>query len=244
MAKESMGEWKLVKVWECKGCKLLIKDGREVFDHACSPKDEESEISSLRNIIDDKNLALEERDKFVDSQKIKIDNQKEKIDIQKEKIDGLDSFAEELKGNIEDCNNTIMVKDRIIDEQKTVIDDQKKTIINQEMTIEEQKKNNNKVIEKVVYLERSSSRTDNENIEKLDVDIFQKDYRIKDEKDKGYRDEIEFEIFERGKGREKIIIKNGKVMKKPDDIIVIGERTSEGFIVKGIYRNPTIQKLN
>ena len=56
-------------------------------------------------------------------------------------------------------------------------------------------------------------------------------------KDIGYREEIEFEIFERGKGREKIIIKNGKVVKKPDDIIVIGDHTSEGFIIKGIYKN-------
>lgn len=223
MAKEENGEWKLLKVWECKGCKLLIRDGGQVFDHTCNLEDRENEISRLKDIVENKNLAIEERDKFIDSQKIKID--------------GLSNFIKEINGNIEDCNNTIRAKEETIEEQKTVINDQKKTIINQEMIIEEQKKNHNKVIEKVVYLERSESRTDNENIEKIDVDILKKDYRIKDEKDKGYRDEIEFEIFERGKGREKIIIKNGKVMKKPDDIIVIGEHTNEGFIVKGIYRN-------
>lgn len=239
MAIESTGEWKLVKVWECNVCKLLIKDGRNVFDHTCTIKDKKDEISSLKNIINDKSLALEERDKFIDSQKVKIDSQKNKID-------GLNSFIEELNGNIEDYKNTIRTKDGIIEEQRTVIDNQKKTIINQETTIDEQKKNQNKVIEKVVYIERNASRTVvnqnidtvvNQNIDKIDVDIWKKDFRIKDEKDNGYREEIEFEIFERGKGREKIIIKNGKVIKKPDDIIIIGEHTSGGFIVKGIYRN-------
>lgn len=224
MANESMGEWKLVKVWECKGCKLLIKDGREVFDHTCTVKDREDELLTLRNIVEQKNLALEERDKFIDGQR--------------NKIYGLDSFIKELKENMENCNNTIRIKDGTIEEQKTVINDQKKTIINQEMTIEEQKKNQNKVIEKVVYLEKNESRTaPNKNIENINVDILQKDFRIKDSKDIGYREEIEFEIFERGKGREKIIIKNGKVIKKPDDIIVIGDHTSEGFIIKGIYKN-------
>jgi len=224
MAKDSAGEWKLVKVWECKKCKLLIKDGRNVFDHTCTIKDKEDELLTLRNIIDHKNLALEERDKF--------------IDVHKNKIYGLENFIKELKENIENCNNTVRIKEGLIEEQKKVIDDQKKTIINQDMKMDEQKKNRNNVIEKIVYLDRNvSNTTANKNIGSINVDIWQKDFRIKDSKDIGYREEIEFEIFERGKGREKIIIKNGKVIKKPDDIIIIGEHTSDGFITKGIYRN-------
>jgi hypothetical protein len=125
-----------------------------------------------------------------------------------------------------------------IEEQNKIINDHKKTIINQETTIEEQKKHQNKVIEKIVYLEKNVPKTDrNQGIENINVDIWKRDYRIKDSKDEGYREEIDFEIFERGKGREKIIIKNGKVVKRPDDIIIIGKHSSEGFIVKGIYRN-------
>jgi len=238
MAKENTGEWKLLKVWECKKCKLLIRDGREVFDHACTEEEKEDVLLRLKNIIKAKDLALEERDKFVDGQRSKIVS--------------LEIFVKELEDVIADFNSGIQAKDKTIDEQKLAIDEQKfaieeqkitieeqkKTIISQNITIEDQKKNQNKVIEKIVYLEANASKTNSNNaVESISVDILQRDNRIKDSKDSGYREEIDIEIFERGKGREKIIIKNGKVIKKPDDIIIIGENTSEGFIIKGIYRN-------
>jgi hypothetical protein len=245
MAEDSMGEWKLLKVWECKKCKLLIHDGRKVFDHVCTVKEEEDKLLALRKTIDDRDLSIEERDKFIDDQKIKIGSLNKRVE-------GLEHFITELNIEISSCNNTVSAKDKIIEERdadienhKKVIDDHKKTIDNQHVkieeqnaTIENQKKNQGKVVEKVVYLEKGTSNAGNDNvISDINVDIWQKDDHIKDSKDGGYREEIDVEIFERGKGKEKIIIKNGKVIKKPDDIIIIGKKMPEGFIIKGIYRN-------
>jgi chromosome segregation ATPase len=272
MTDESMGEWKLLKAWECRKCKLLIKDARKVYDHVCSEK-EEDKLLALRKIIDDRDISLEEREKLIDGQKIKIGTLDRRIEglehFIKElnvAIDGYNDTAEvkdkiieelniaieelnitikELRETIDGCNNTTVEKDKIIEKQNIAIEDHKRTIYNQRATIEEQnatmenrKKNNGKVVEKVVYLEKGTSNIGSDNvISDINVDILQRDSRIKDSKDSGYREEIEVEIFERGKGKEKIIIKNGKVIKKPDDIIIIGKNTPDGFIVKGIYRN-------
>lgn len=252
MTSEENGEWKLLKAWECKTCKVLIKDGRKVYDHVCTVKEEEDKLLEFRKIIDDRDVSLEERDKFIDGQKIKIGT----LD---RRIEGLEHFIKELNTAIDGYNNASAAKDKIIEEQKVAIEDHKKiieeqklaiednkkTIYDQHITIEEQKtsmenqkKNQSKVVEKVIYLERGSPKIGNDTIiSDINVDIWQKDDRIKDSKDSGYREEIEVEIFERGKGKEKIIIKNGKVIKKPDDIIIIGKKTQEGFIIKGIYRN-------
>jgi chromosome segregation ATPase len=245
MAEDNMGEWKLLKVWQCNKCKLLIHDKRKVFDHVCTVKEEEDKLLTLRKIIDDRDLSIEERDKFIDDQKIKIDSLGKRVE-------GLEHFITELNIEIHSRNNTVEAKDKIIEEynvaiesHKKTIDDHKKTIGEQHIkieeqnaTIENQKKNKDKVVEKVVYLEKGTSNISNDNtISDINVDIWQKDDRIKDSKDGGYREEIDVEIFERGKGKEKVIIKNGKVIKKPDDIIIIGKKTSEGFIIKGIYRN-------
>lgn len=224
MVSEDNGEWKLLKVWQCKGCKLLIKDGREVFDHTCNAKDREEELSKLRKIIYDQTHVIEEQNSIIDGRDNAVRNQNNKIE-------GLDNFIKEL-------DTAITEKDREVSAKEQVIESLKKNIIDLEKTIADQNKHQNKVIEKVVYLDKNAPKTGNNgNVENINVDIWQKDFRIKDSKDEGYREEIEFEIFERGKGREKIIIKNGKVMKKPDDIIVIGKHSPEGFIVRGIYRN-------
>jgi hypothetical protein len=258
MANGNIGEWKLLKVWECNKCKSLIKDARKVYDHVCSEKEEEDKLLALRKIIDDRDILLEERDKFIDDQKIKI------CSLDK-RIEGLEHFIKELNTAIDGYNKTVVMKDKIIEDQRTTIEGNKKliedstraieeqkiSIENHEKTIEEQKisiedhekiienqKNRGKVVEKVVYLEKGSPNNGNDKlINGINVDILQKDYHIKDSKDIGYREEIEIEIFERGKGKEKVIIKNGKVIKKPDDIIIIGKNMPEGFIVKGIYRN-------
>lgn len=272
MADGNIGEWKLLKVWECNKCKSLIKDARIVYDHVCSEKEEEDKLLVLRKIIDDRDVSLEERDKFIDDQKIKIGS----LD---KRIEGLEHFIKELNAAIDGYNKTVAMKDKIIEEQKIAIEDHKKTIeditktieeqnitiedINktieeqnktieghkkaieeQKLTIEEQQKtienqkNRGKVVEKVVYLEKGSPNINNDAIiNDINVDILQRDDHIKDSKDSGYREEIEVEIFERGKGKEKVIIKNGKVIKKPDDIIIIGKKMQDGFIVKGIYRN-------
>jgi chromosome segregation ATPase len=259
MASEDKGEWKLLKVWQCKKCKLLINDGRQVYDHVCTVKEEEDKLLALRKIIYDRDASLEERDKFIDSQRTKID-------ALNKRTEGLEHFITELNIEISSRNNMVGVKDGIIEEQKIAIeeykvaieghkavieecnesiDDHKKTIDRQHaeieeqnLTIENQKKNQVKFVEKVVYLEKGISTGGNDSyINDINVDILQKDAHIKDSKDSGYREEIEVEIFERGKGKEKIIIKNGKVIKKPDDIVIIGKKTPEGFIVKGIYRN-------
>ncbi len=231
MVSEDRGEWKLLKVWECKGCKLLIKDGRRVFDHECGSDDREKEFSDLRNVIEDKNKAIDEANIIIEQQR---NNAK-----------GLEDFIKELNKTITNNNNILSDKEKIIEEQKNiietnkkVIDGQKNTIAEQDMTIEKQKKNQNKVVEKVVYLNGNNQRVGtDEDIQNINVDIWQKHLKVKDSKDNGYREDIEIEIFERGRGKEKIIIKNGKVLKKPDDIIVIGKQEQEGFVIKGIYRN-------
>lgn len=238
MTSEENGEWQLLKVWKCKKCKLLIHDAREVFDHVCSAKEEENKLLALRKTIEDRDISIDERDKFIDNQKIKIN-------ALNNRIEGLENFIKELNAAIDGCNNTVATKDKIIEEQKIVIEDHKKIICGQNVTIEEQnstienqKKNQGKIVEKVVYLEKGVPNTDeNKVVDNINVDIWRKDDRIKDSKDSGYREEIEVEIFERGKGKEKIIVKNGKVIRKPDDIIIIGKNTSSGFIIKGIYRN-------
>ena len=224
MVSEDKGEWKLLKVWQCKACKLLIKDGRDVYDHTCNEKDKEEELSKLRKMIFDLQSTIEE-------QKIIIEDKNKAINSRVSRTEGLENFIKEL-------NNALVEKDNIIKTKEQTIEDKKKTIIDLEGTIAEQKKNSNKVIEKVVYLDKNTSKSGkDESIENINVDIWQKNDRIKDSKDEGYREEIEVEVFERGKGREKVIIKNGKVIKKPEDIILIGKNSSEGFIVKGIYRN-------
>ena len=249
---EESGEWMLLKVWQCSKCKLLIKDARKVYDHACSVKEEEDKLLALRKIIDNRDVSLEERDKFIDDQKIKIGTLEKRIE-------GLEHFIKELNAAIDGYNNASAAKDKVIEEQKLTIENNKKTIEEQKMSIEDhkkieddqsktieeqktamenQKKSQSKVVEKVIYLEKGSPKISSDTIiSDINVDIWQKDDRIKDSKDSGYREEIEVEIFERGKGKEKIIIKNGKVIKKPDDIIIIGKKTPDGFITKGIYRN-------
>lgn len=223
MASEDKGEWKLLKVWQCKGCKLLIHDGRDVFDHTCSARDKEYELDKLRKMLSDLENTIEEQRKIIEDKNKAINNRVTKNE-------GLENFIKEL-------NSSLAEKDDIIKTRDQAIDDKKKTIIDLERVIAEQKKNSNKVIEKIIYLDKNNKSEKEEGIENINVDIWQKNDRIKDSKEEGYREEIEVEIFERGKGREKVIIKSGKVIKKPEDIILIGKNSQEGFIVKGIYRN-------
>ncbi len=233
MAKESAGEWKLLKVWQCKTCRSLIKDGREVFEHTCNIKEREEELSRLRKIIEELNHTVDEKDIVIKNQKTLIEGRDRTIENQNSKIAGLENFIEELNSSIIEKGIEIKNKEQIIDELKT-------NIIDKEKVITDLNKRQSKVVEKIIYLDKNvpKSESDEEGrIENINVDIYQKNDRIKDSKDEGYREEIEVEIFERGKGREKIIVKNGKVIKKPEDIILIGKNSSEGFVVKGIYRN-------
>lgn len=258
MASEEQGEWKLLKIWECKGCKLLLR-GERIFDHSCTTDGKDDPILRLRNTIDNQLHTIDGLNTTIESRESTINNQNKKID-------GLENFIKELNDILEVRYIDIEKKDKVledhtkviedqkivIDNQTKVIEDQKKTIENDKKTItdreifiEKQNKNQNKVVEKVVYIEKNMSTIegngDGDNfetsVENINVDIWNRDDRIKDSKDEGYREEIEFEMFERGKGREKVIIKSGKVVKKPNDIIVIGKKSPEGFIVKGIYRN-------
>ncbi len=224
MVSEDKGEWKLLKVWQCKACKLLIKDGRDVFDHTCNAREIEDELAKLRKIVAEQQNIIEE-------QKVIIEEKNKAIEKWNGRTDGLENFIKELNSALVEKDNDIKIKDQIIENKK-------KTIIDLEGIIAEQKKSTNKVIEKVVYLDKNTPKTEqNKSVNNINVDIWQKNDRIKDSKDEGYREEIEVEVFERGKGREKVIIKNGKVIKKPDDIILIGKNSQEGFIVKGVYRN-------
>jgi uncharacterized coiled-coil protein SlyX len=166
-----------------------------------------------------------------------IEEQKTIIADKNKAINGRVARTEGLENFIKELNVALAEKDHIIKTREHTIEDKKKTIIDLEGTIAEQKKNSSKVIEKVVYLDNNVKSEQDKGIENINVDIWQKNDRIKDSKDEGYREEIEVEVFERGKGREKVIIKNGKVIKKPEDIILIGKSSSDGFIVKGIYRN-------
>lgn len=234
MANEEAGEWKLLKVWQCGKCKLLIHDGRKIYDHRCNEKDKEEEILRLRKNIED-------LQKIIGEHSIIVENKNTIIDSNKNRIQGLENFIEEL-------NNAIADKDKNVKNCEQTINEKRKIIIELESEIAELKKQSSKVVEKVIYVDQNIKNIDtneesndeysnNHIIDNINVDILQRIDRIKDSKDEGYREEIEFEIFAKGKGREKIIVKNGKVVKKPNDIILIGKRSPEGFIIKGIYRN-------
>lgn len=187
-------------------------------------------IKELNAAIDGYNSASATKDKVIEEQKIVIEGHKKIIEDCNETIEEQNVVIEDSNKTIEEQNVAIEGYKKTIEGQKSTIEDHKKTIENQ--------KNSGKVVEKVVYLEKGAPSISNGTIiNDINVDILQKDDHIKDSKDSGYREEIEVEIFERGKGKEKVIIKNGKVIKKPDDIIIIGKKTPEGFIIRGIYRN-------
>src|SRR3990167_11131911 len=110
MADESMGEWMLIKAWECKKCKLLLR-GSRIHDHVCNIEDREDQLSKLRKIIDNQNHVIEE-------QKITIENKDIVIDSRNTRIDGLENFIKELNSLLEDKDNDIKIKGHIIEEQK------------------------------------------------------------------------------------------------------------------------------
>lgn len=221
MTSEDKGEWKLVRVWECEKCKLLLKNGREVYGHECDPEKIKDELLSLGKIIEEQKEVEQQLKLYIENLKNITEDRDRYIATQRNRVIGLENFIKELNEVIDDHNKIVETRDETIKELNGIIDDQKKTIIDQS-----------------VYIDNNGSKAGgNINIENINVDIWNKDYNIKDSKDSGYREEIEVEIFERGKGKERIIIKNGKVVKKPDDIVIIGKNMPEGFIVKGIYRN-------
>ncbi len=335
MADELKGEWKLLKIWECRRCKALIRFGRNISDHKCNIDENEllvqnKTIDEQKRIIEyqirtieDQNKVSDEKDKYIEKQKKEIEDQNK---LSEEKVKYIENQKEEIEQQLKLSEDTckekddiIKEKDKTIEEHKNIINIQKVSIDNRDRSIEDQKRtieSNRKAIDNLTVKAVSRDKviaeqtrvidqnkliaaqskiaeqkviTENEedidqqikltnskmllseennikedlyieeevgeryeieekkvidipkiNIgddgEKIDVDIWKSNYPIKDSKDIGYRGDIEVEIFEKGKGKKRLIIKNGKVIKKPDDIEIIGEYISDGFIVKGIYK--------
>ncbi len=139
---------------------------------------------------------------------------------------------------IEEQKKTIEGHRRAIDSQKRSIDDRDRTIDEQRIVIKKKKR--------IIKDKDIETRGTNNNIQKINnngdngginVHILEEGKPIKDSKNIGYREDIEIEIFEKGKGKDRIIIKNGRLTKKPDYIDIIGENTPDGFVMRGIYKN-------
>jgi len=281
-SEELKGEWKLLKIWECRKCKALIRDERRVSDHRCEIKENEltignKTIEEQKGIIEKQKNIIEEQKGVIDSQKVTVEtrditigkqnetikNHKETIENQKKMIIGQNKSIESHKKTIDNQKVIIeeqnkLIKEKAEEDQTKVIEDQKKiieghrraiesqkrsiddrdiAIEDQKRTIESQKKiiRDKDVEGKVVS--KDIPNIDNGNNDGIHVHILEKGKPIKDSKDKGYREDTEIEISEKGKGKDRIIIKNGKLTKKPDYIDIIGEYTSDGFVMKGIYKN-------
>lgn len=290
---ELKGEWKLLKIWECRRCKVLIRDERRVSDHRCDIKENELTIGNKtieeqkniiekqQGIIEDRDLKIGEQKNIIEEQKITIadrdlkivkqnetiKNHKDTIENQKKMIIGQNKSIESHKNTINDQKVIIyeqnnLIKEKTGEDQNKIIDDQKRIIEGHKRAIESQKRSiddrdifiedQKRTIEnqkKIIRDKEIEEKVDNNNIPKINnennggicVYILEKGKSIKDSKDIGYRDDTEIEIFEKGKGKDRIIIKNGKLIKKPDYIDIVGEDTSEGFLMKGILKTAAIQ---
>ena len=195
--------------------------------------DQKVTIDEQKGVINDQKVTIEDRDLSIKNQKNAIDNQKAIIDEQNMLI----KMKEEEDQNkiIEDQKRIIEVHRRAIESQKRTIDDRDILIGDQKRTIETQKKiiRDKEMEEKVVN--KNIPKFDETNNGGIHAHVLEKGKPIKDSKE-GYREDTEIEIFEKGKGKDRIIIKNGRLTKKPDYIDIIGEYTSEGFVMKGIYK--------
>lgn len=49
-------------------------------------------------------------------------------------------------------------------------------------------------------------------------------------------------LTERGKGKRKVVIKNGKIIEKPEDVDILGINTPFGFVIKGLKFKPNSLK--
>jgi hypothetical protein len=282
MSGELKGEWKLLKIWECRKCKALIRDERRAFEHRCDIKENElttvnktieeqkgtidslktaieeqkGTIDSLKTAIEDRNISIEKLNETIKNQKEAAENQRKMIIGQNKSIEYHKKTIDSQKSTIDEQNNLIKEKEeedqtkiiedqtRIIEGHKRAIESQKRSIDDRDIIINDQKK----VIEsqkKIIKDQEIEKKAVNKNIPKIGnennggiyVHILEQGKPIKDSKDTGYRDDVEIEIFEKGKGKDRIIIKNGRLAKKPEHINIIGEHTSEGFVMKGIYKN-------
>jgi hypothetical protein len=282
MSEELKGEWKLLKIWECRKCKALVRDERRVSEHMCEIKENElitsnktieeqkrviveqkNIIEEQKGIIDGQKGTVEDRDLSIGKQNETIKNHKETIENQRKMIVGQNKSIEYYKKTIDNQKVIIdeqnkLIKEKVEEDQNKIIEDQKRTIDghrraiesqkrsiddrdiiinNQKRTIEDQKKiiRDNEIEEKVVN--NNIQQINNKDNGGIHVHVLERGKLIKDSKDTGYREDTEIEIFEKGKGKDRIIIKNGRLTKKPDHIDIIGEYTPEGFVMKGIYKN-------
>lgn len=255
------GEYKLLKVWECHKCKTLIRLGIDVSRHTCNIN--ENELTLSNKVVEEQKSLIEEQKSIIEGQKIKIGNINDLIEEHKKTIESQNKSIEYYKKTIESQKfiigkNNKFIKEKLEDDQYKVIEDQKNIIERYIKTIESQKRSiqerditidkQNGIIEnqkKIIRdndLEEKTIKKEipkivDKNNGKICVHILKEGRQIRDSKDVGYRENIEIDIFEKGKGKDRIIIKNGKLTKKPADIDIIGEYTSEGFIMKGIYKN-------
>ncbi len=208
--------------------KLIENQKNAIGSHKSTIKDQKKTIDDQKKTIDDQNKAVEYYKKAIDSQKVVIDEQNRLIK---------DKAEEDQNKIIEDQKRTMEGHRRAIDSQKRSIDDRDRIIDDQKKVIESQKRI---IIDKDIeenVVNKNIPNIGNKDNGGIKVHILEEGKQIKDSKDAGYRENIEIEIFEKGKGKDRIIIKNGRLTKKPDDIDIIGEYTSEGFIMKGIYKN-------
>ena len=226
-------------------------------------EEQKKAIEEQKNIIDSQKGGIEDRDKFIDNQKNVINGNKNTIKDQKRTIEEQNKGIEYYKKTIENQNAVIeeqnkVIKDKAAEDHYKIIEDQKTTIENYRRTIENQKismddkdriaNDQKKIIEdqkRIIRDQEIKEKTTKKNISNINnkdnggicVHVWEEGKYIKDSKNIGYREDIEIDVFAKGRGRDRIIIKNGRLIKKPDDIEIIGEQTPDGFIMKGIYKN-------
>jgi hypothetical protein len=311
MAEETEGEIKLLKVWECRKCKALIRYGKSVYDHKCNIsedgwKEDKRLLEGQKSFVEEQKKIIEDKDKFIEDQKNRLEekdnsitNLKDEIEKHKNEIDEsnkklaiLDKSIYEQKIIIEDKGKVLDEKNRVIgaqnesiEKQKTIIKEYEKVMDNQKRVIDSNEKvikDQNEVISDLKSAIKEKEETASEKIlsnigdidldvdignididkeignikekkiekgkdliktdkkftgEQIYVDIWSPGVSIKDSKDLGFRPDLDIELFEKGKGKKRIIIRAGRVNKKPDDIDIIGKYTPEGFIIKGIQKN-------
>jgi len=226
-----------------------IEEQKKIID------DQKTDLENQRKVIDEQKTTIENQKNAIGSHKATIKDQKKTIEDQNKTIEYYKKTIESQNMVIDEKNK--FIKEKIAEDQYKIIEDQKKTIEGhkraidsqrrsieeRDMTIDEQKKiiDNQK---KIIREKELDEKTINKNIPKIDnkenngvyVHIWNHGKTIKDSKDTGYREDMEIDIFAKGRGRDRIIIKNGKVVKKPEDIEIIGTNSPTGFIVQGMYK--------
>lgn len=223
--------------------KMVIDDKNKVIEeHKKIIEERDSIIANKNDIIENQKSLLDDKDRYILNQKNTIEDQNRIVDEQLK-------VSEEKDRTIENQKRVIESRDKVIGDQNKVISDLKNAIREKEETVVEEKirdtmddfrdlisekENDEHIIGKIPKADKNVDKQYGG--EQIYVDIWEPGKSIKDSKNLGYREDIEIEVFEKGKEKKRVIIKSGRVIKKPDDIDIIGKYTPEGFIIKGIQK--------